>query len=266
MTVLKISNNIVNLQENPGDQDMIGRRDSQMLMGEYFDVERYSDKIPNSLSTWAYGRSVLDGYTGWMKDTNLLYPRNTPTHAVTTLMLHGYKSPDFKTKPEVLFSFMSRLTIDPDKQKDGFVGLKNSNLWVHSSSLLPLDELVKKPADIVKTALMFTGCPYLYGGRAATGIDCSGLVQLALQRNGIECPRDTDQQMPVIGHPVSTRDIQRGDIVYFPGHVGIMVSKSSIFNASARHMQAVIEPLSVLKDAYKSAGQPAITGVRRLTP
>jgi len=105
--------------------------------------------------------------------------------------------------------------------------------------------------DLAEIASLYTGTPYLFGGRSMWGIDCAGLVQNALIAKGYtDIPRDTCDQEDSFGKPVDKKDIQRNDIVYFKGHVGIMINKTNIINATARHMSTLVEKLSVLEKDY----------------
>jgi hypothetical protein len=216
--------------------------------------------VQNYQKDWAFGSSELDFYTGWVEDVHLGMLKDKPTHAVVCLMTNTYNTPDFKTPPVETLSFMSRVTVEPSIVKDGFIMLRDSLLWVPENHLIAIDTLSANPADIIDTALMFSNCPYLYGGRSASGIDCSGLVQLALQRNGLYCPRDSNQQESVIGTAVPLYDLKGGDIIFFPGHVGIMKDTLNLINATTRHMKVMVEPLDDLIQTY---GPP--TAVRRLT-
>jgi len=105
-------------------------------------------------------------------------------------------------------------------------------------------------SDYVYTAGRMLHTPYLWGGRTPRGLDCSGLVQLALDMAGIEAPRDSDQQREALGKPLDThwrdRAWQRGDIVFFPGHVGIMTGIDHIIHANAHTMDVTVEPLADL--------------------
>ena len=89
--------------------------------------------------------------------------------------------------------------------------------------------------------------PYLWGGRTPKGVDCSGLVQLALDLAGVAAPRDSDQQRQAFGQPLPNhwRDTvwRRGDLIFFPGHVGIMTNNEDMIHASAFDMKVVVEPL-----------------------
>ena len=76
-------------------------------------------------------------------------------------------------------------------------------------------------------------------------MDCSGLVQIALAATGVAAPRDTDMQRESLGDklPEEAR-LRRGDIVNFPGHVGLMVDENQLIHANAHWMKVVIEPLA----------------------
>lgn len=257
--IVRIFSAVANLQEFPGDQAHIGRRDSQLLHGEQF-------KIESVTGDWAFGHSVLDNYPGHIRLTDIDARRITPTHAVATIHTNTYRAPDFKTQPSLTLSFMSRVAVNTARTQNGFVALKGvTDMWIPQSHLIALKDLTRNPADIVDTAQMFSGTPYIYGGRSARGIDCSGLVQIALQRNGLSCPRDADQQQDIIGTAVALDDLQRGDIVYFPGHVGIMVDDQNILNATVRHMKTLTEKLTDILPHYGD-GEKAILSIRRLAP
>lgn len=250
---------VASLQEYPGEQITIGRRDSQLLHGEEFVIEEKRDG-------WARGVSTRDGYSGWVNLDYLREWKRVATHVVDMRMTHIYPAPNFKTRPKETVSFMSRVSV-LGEAVDGFLPLdENRTAWMPENHLVALKDIPANPRDIVETALMFNGAPYLYGGRAAWGLDCSAVVQLAAQRNGIFCPRDTDQQVSMLGEAVAIEEIRRGDIVYFPGHVGIMVDNENCLNATVRHMKTLVEPLEQLERIYdKGEGDPII-GVRRLEP
>ena len=243
----KIYNSVANLQEKPGVQNYNGRRDSQMLHGEPF------KPLGEETNGWSRGVSVLDGYTGWVYSSNLHLAKFAETHVVKNIFTHTYPDPDFKRRLAAEFSFMSRVTVDATRApENGFIKLQGRHLWVPESHLLAIDDLVAHPADIVDTAEMFKGIPYIYGGRTSQGLDCSGLVQIALQRNGVPCPRDADQQEPVVGKAV--RKPHRGDIVYFKDgaglHTGIMIDSKYIINATMRTMNVAVEKLDDMKKNY----------------
>ena len=110
-------------------------------------------------------------------------------------------------------------------------------------------------------AEQFVGAAYQWGGRESQGLDCSGLVQLALLACGRACPRDTDMQAG-LGTPIEREALRRGDLVFWRGHVGMMQDETRLIHANAHHMAVVIEPLStaIERIGKTETGQP--TGFR----
>lgn len=148
-------------------------------------------------------------------------------------------------------SFGSRIAVTATHEKFAQI---NDGSWIYLKHISPVK---KRNKDYVATALKFLETPYYWGGRSGFGIDCSGLVQVSLARAGIPVPRDTDVQVDKIGKPVKTP--KTGDIVFFSGHVGIMVDNKNILHANAFHMKVTVEPLKEV--AKRSNG---ITAVRRM--
>ena len=125
-------------------------------------------------------------------------------------------------------------------------------------------------AELVAAASAYLGTPYLWGGKslAAGGLDCSGLVQIALHGAGIAAPRDTDMQRMELGTPVTVGTelygLARGDLVFWPGHVGVMTDGEHLLHANAHHMRAALEPLVAAASRIRATGAD-IVDVRRLT-
>ena len=113
-------------------------------------------------------------------------------------------------------------------------------------------------------ALRFLGVPYLWGGRTSLGLDCSALVQVSLMAAGVPVLRDTDMQATTIGVPVAGGvSLMRGDLIYWKGHVALVVDGESIVHASGYHMAVVTERLAdALPRIAMSSGPPV--AVRRL--
>jgi cell wall-associated NlpC family hydrolase len=122
--------------------------------------------------------------------------------------------------------------------------------------------------DFVAVAERFVGAPYLWGGKTSLGLDCSGLVQLALAAAGIAAPRDTDMQQAAVGEAIEIRPdlggLARGDLVFWSGHVGVMLDGARLLHANGHHMLTVIEPLAAAEERIRQAGAGPITAVRRL--
>ena len=219
----------------------------QLLFGELFEVL-------DEVGGWAFGQAVRDGYVGYVEAAALGGPAATPTHTVRALRTYGFSEPSIKAPPTGLHS-MNAL-IAAEGREGRFV--KTAGGWFVEEHLVPIGEA---EADYVAVAERFVGTPYQWGGRESLGLDCSGLVQQALYASGRTCPRDSDQQA-AMGEPVEA--LQRGDLVFWRGHVAIMTSATDVIHANAFHMAVVVEPLAeaVARTIARGGGEP--TGYRRL--
>ena len=231
--------------------------DTELLCGEGFTV--YEEK-----GGWAWGQAAFDHYVGYVPAAALTDEYEAPTHRVIALRSYVYPAPDLKTPPHALLSLNAKVTVKKRDAAFCSLSLGSGESYVFSGHLAPLEA----PApDFVAVAEMFLGTPYLWGGRQSLGLDCSALVQNALERAGVNAPRDTDMQARSLGEalPVSSVEnaLHRGDLVYWKGHVGIMVDASRLIHANATAMAVTIDPLGDVVAAIKEAEGP-ITAIRRL--
>ncbi|WP_299748080.1 C40 family peptidase [Devosia sp.] len=219
----------------------------QLLFGELFEVLDEADG-------WAFGQAKRDGYVGYVETTGLTVQTTAPTHTVRALRTYAFSVPSIKAPPTGLYSMNALITAEG--QEGRFV--KTAAGWFVQEHLVPI---AQAEPDYVAVAKRFVGAPYQWGGRESLGLDCSGLVQQAFYASGRDCPRDSDQQA-AMGEPVDV--LRRGDLVFWRGHVAIMVSDTDIVHANATHMAVVIEPLTeaIARTIAKGGGEP--TAYRRL--
>ncbi len=173
------------------------------------------------------------------------------THIVTAARSCLYREPSIKSPFVATLGFGSLIKLTG--AAEGFVQV-NGDAWIFEKHVALIGTTDK---DHIATARKFLETPYYWGGRSGFGLDCSGLVQVALARADIAAPRDSDVQETSIGKPVDKA--QAGDIVFFKGHVGMMVDSSNMIHANAFHMKTVIEPLG---DVVGRGS--VVTGVRRV--
>jgi cell wall-associated NlpC family hydrolase len=227
--------------------------DSQVLLGECVTVYETTGE------GWAWGQLESDGYVGWLSANALAAPGPPPTHKVRALRTLVFARPDIKTPPLTSLPMGARLAV---ARQDERFAITASGWHVPQTHLVPIKS---KQDDFVAVAEQFLDTPYLWGGKTSLGIDCSGLVQIALQAAGIACPRDSDMQELALGQITSLADLRRGDLVFWKGHVAIARNDQELTHANAHHMMVAVEPVAEAIRRIKAAGSE-VTSVKRLTP
>jgi cell wall-associated NlpC family hydrolase len=227
--------------------------DTEALLGET--VTLYDES-----AGWAWVQLARDSYVGYVPSEGLAPPLSTPTHRIAVLRSYVYPEPDGKTPPLALLSLNAQIEV---KGADGkFLALAGGG-YVFAAHVLPVGASQR---DFVGVAEAFLGTPYLWGGRTSIGLDCSGLVQLAVEAAGYAAPRDADMQAAELGREIEWRPgtkLRRGDLVFWEGHVGIMTSGKDFLHANAFHMAVAREPFAAARRRIKAAGFE-VTCVRRL--
>jgi cell wall-associated NlpC family hydrolase len=210
---------------------------------------------------WAWVQIDRDSYVGYMPSEGLNASVIEPTHRIAALRTYLFPEPDAKAPPLALLSLNALFTAKAEEGK--FLALEDGG-YVFARHALPAAEAMDDPVAVAEA---FLGTPYLWGGRTSVGLDCSGLVQLALEAAGFNAPRDADMQAEELGEPIDWKQrakLRRGDLVFWDGHVGIMTSATHLLHANAFHMAVEIEPLAeARKRIIKTTGNDVIE-VRRL--
>lgn len=244
----------VPLHRNPATTSMM---ETQLVMGSEFDVYDVH-------GSWLWGQEVQGdgkGYVGYVEKASLVPNSYVPTYRVSAVRAPVFSQADLKSAIHMSLSMNAKLLaedVDGDYIKMFETG------YVHKNHVT---ELGQENGDFVEAAELHFGLPYVWGGVSADGVDCSGLVQTALRAVGQDAPRDADLQETALGRSVEFNDellwLERGDLVFWKGHVGIMGDPKMLLHANAHHMSVAIEPLNeaVTRIAH-TAGD--ITSIKRL--
>jgi len=189
---------------------------------------------------WSGGQLQTDGYVGYVDETALGQPGPEATHRIGVVRTFLYPEPDLKTRPLAILSLGAQVSVT---ENAGDYARLDGGGHVIARHLVPMDHA---EPDFVAVAERFLETPYFWGGRTSIGLDCSALLQLSLQAAGREVPRDSDMQERELGSnlPMEALDggLVRGDLIFWRGHVAIMVDEARMLHTNGHHMSTRIEP------------------------
>jgi cell wall-associated NlpC family hydrolase len=229
---------------------------SQVLYGEAVTVYEEQDG-------WAWVQCVRDGYVGYVPADALSAQAAAPTHRVCVPGTFVYAAPDAKALAGLHLSLGALVRVA--QAGPSFMRLADGG-FVPAPHVA---EVGTHAPDFVAVAQQLVGAPYVWGGRTRLGLDCSGLVQVAMHAAGLDCPRDSDMQKAELGTPVEVQSdlagLQRGDLVFWKGHVGILTGAATLLHANAHHMAVATEPLKGAVERIARSGS-AIAAIRRIGP
>lgn len=235
------------------------KRATEVIFGETVRVFDRKDGF-------ALVQTERDLYVGWVPETALETALQTKqgatTHTVRSIRTHAYTAPDLKLAEQLTLPQGSKCHVTV---ADGDWRHVEGAGWVHDRHLLPVGE--RTGDDPASVAERYRGAPYLWGGRTSLGLDCTGLTQTAFEACGTTLPRDSDMQFGWIGDDIENWQksgrLRRNDLVFWKGHVGIMLDAETLCHANAWHMATAIEPLAVAIERIKSYYAEPI-GARRI--
>lgn len=211
---------------------------------------------------WAWGQLQGDGYVGYLQSALLDDVGLAPTHRVAAIRTFLYPGPNLKLPAITFLSLNSPVTV---AEVHGEYARLAKGGWIYAAHLVGAETHL---ADHVAVAEHLIGTPYLWGGKTSLGLDCSGLVQMALLAAGVQAPRDSDMQEKGLGSPIEVRPdlggLQRGDLVFWKGHVGLMMDATRLVHATAHTMTVSVEPLAIAEERIRTGSYGPITSIKRL--
>ena len=247
----EVSDAIASLREGPSSDATLL---TQALMGERVTI------YDRNGEGFAWGQLNSDGYVGWLPDRALAKPVGKPTHKIIAIRTFAFPGPSIKLPPADTLVMGAMVTV---LREDGAFAVTRDGWYLPLPHVGSID---RHANDFVAVAEQFAGTPYLWGGKSSFGIDCSGLVQVSLNAAGIGCPRDSDMQQDGLGRALDateTKKLQRGDLIFWKGHVAIVRDASTIVHANAHHMATVIENTNDAVARIRAAGSEVVA-IKRL--
>jgi hypothetical protein len=240
-----------------------GRRDRELAYGQGFEVLEARDGF-------AFGHAARDGFVGYVRLEDLSDRMAAPTHRVVSPS-YWFSTPSLKDPgaavPVPVGALVAVAGVSHDSCDWAEVRVPDDEVQGDFAVYMPMPHLVSLDvmgSDLVAEAERYLGVPYLWGGNSGFGIDCSGLVQAACLACGIVCPGDSDQQAAGLGEALDdSADLQRGDLIFWRGHVALVVGDGRILHANAHHMAVAYEDMesAIARIAAKDG---AVTGWRRI--
>jgi hypothetical protein len=210
---------------------------TQALFGQRFDVfETRGDFCHGALRSILPSSERID-YVGELPLSAVSEGKMLATHRVSALTAALFQELDIKSP---LIRHLPRNACVEGEVHDGFLKLAQGG-FIHLNHLRDVSENSQR--HFTEIAADMLGLPYIWGGAGWVGADCSGLVQSALAAAGIDAPRDADQQEQALGQLVDFAERQSGDLLFWKGHVGIVVEGDKLLHANAHHMCTALEPV-----------------------
>ena len=211
--------------------------ESQLLFGEKI-------KVIERNKNWAFCQSKVDNYKGWI-EINCIGDYPKPNYKVKELFTIVYSKPNIKSKRKYSLPFNSKIFKINDTNDWTKILINKTYGYVYKNHIIGINYRSK---NIIKYIEYFLDIPYLLGGKSYMGIDCSGLVQLCLNFNGIEIPRNTIDQIDFKSEYFEDLEkLEKNCLIFWDGHVAISKSKNVIIHSNAYHMKVKKETLQVTK-------------------
>lgn len=242
--VKQVTASFVGLRSAPSADAML---ETELLFGEIFTVY----ELKNG---WVWGQAALDSHVGYAPADAFSDTVTVPTHRVNARATPLLTAADVKQPSRAILPMNAKLQV---VEPGGRFSRLADGAFISSAHIAALDS---RAPDWVAVVEGFLGVPYVWGGKTFAGIDCSGLIQTALEAAGTQAPRDTDLMEDALGAPIALdAPLQRGDLIFWKGHMGALLDAQRLIHASGYHMQVVIEDFPTARARIEADGLPVRT-------
>ena len=222
---------------------------TQLLYGDTF------KKLKESRS-WLKIKNDSDNYKGYIKKKK--FPSHQEnTHKICDLCACLYSKPNIKNKIKKKLTFGSKIKVI----KENNLFYKFDSYWIKKNDLKKINYVTK---NIFKNIEKFINKKYIWGGKSFKGLDCSALVQLFLNFNNKFCPRDAKDQIKYFKKKIHLNKIKKNDLIFWKGHVAVVISKTKIIHAYGPYKKVVIMTISKAIDRIYKTANLKVTGIRRI--
>ena len=90
------------------------------------------------------------------------------------------------------------------------------------------------------------------------------MIQLFLNFNNKFCPRDTKDQIKYFKKKVKLVNIKKNDLIFWKGHVALVMSKSTLIHGYGPLKKVVVMPIKKTIDRIYKTADLKVTGIRRI--
>ena len=223
---------------------------TQLLYGDTF-------KKLEQKGSWIRIKNDSDNYKGYIKNKKFNLDDKS-THKVYILHANLYSKPNEKNKIKKKLSFGSKIKIIHRSGKF----LKFDKFWIKKNSLKKINFKAKNYFESINK---YINVKYKWGGKHFSGVDCSGLIQLFLNFNNKFCPRDTKDQIKYFKKKIKLHNIKKNDLIFWKGHVALVLSKNELIHAYGPLKKVVIMPIKKTIDRIYRTANLKVTGIRRIS-